>query len=338
MRSILFILVLCLNIPAKAKFPEHFDHALEVIAFGSCNRDELPQPVWAAVTKQAPDLWIWAGDNIYADWYQPPGGPKVKYTVNREWITQRYAAQFNRPDYAAFRKMTPILGTWDDHDYGKNNAGADYPLKAVSRDLALTFMEVPLSDRRWNRGGLYGSYDFGPKGKRTRIILTDNRFFATSTKSQSPTLLGAVQKKWLERQLRESPADLHIVVSGSQFVSDQHQWDSWRKYPAERDWMLQLIRETDKPVIFLSGDRHFHEISVLEDDSLPYPLADITSSGLTHTWENFRGETNPHRVGEVFTGLGFGLLEIDWAGEAPRVTLQIRDTENKVVNEHLVTF
>lgn len=338
MRWIFFISALCFSTLAHAKFPEQFEQALEVIAFGSCNRDEMPQPVWAAVTEQEPDLWIWGGDNIYADWYQPPGGPKVKYTVDREWMTQRYAAQFNRPDYAAFRKQTPILGTWDDHDYGKNNAGAEFPLKAVSRDLALTFMEVPLSDPRWTREGLYGSYDFGPEGKRTRIILTDNRFFATSPKSESPTLLGAVQKEWLEDQLRESSADLHIIVSGSQFVSDQHRWDSWQKYPNERKWMLELIKETGKRVIFLSGDRHIHEISVLQDESLPYALADITSSGLTHTWENFPGETNPHRIGEVFTGLGYGLLRIDWSAESPVVTLEIRDTENWLQSSYQSKF
>jgi hypothetical protein len=28
----------------------------------------------------------------------------VKFTINREWVTKRYAAQFNQPGYAAFRE------------------------------------------------------------------------------------------------------------------------------------------------------------------------------------------------------------------------------------------
>jgi hypothetical protein len=107
-----------------------------------------------------------------------------------------------------------VLGTWDDHDFGRNDAGADYKLKAVTRDLALSFMEVPIGDPRWTREGLYGAYDFGPAGQKTKVILLDNRYFA----------------------------------------------------------------------------------------------------------------------GEVFTGLGFGLLRIDWSGGAPRVDLEIRDAANEIQN------
>jgi alkaline phosphatase D len=332
---LLFALLSFIHI-AQAKFPDNYGQPLEVIAFGSCNRDELPQPVWPAVTELEPDLWIWAGDNIYADWYQPEG-KKVKYKVNRAWITKRYAAQFNQPDYAAFREQTPILGTWDDHDYGKNNGVGDYALKEVSRDLALSFMEVPLSDPRWTRPGLYGSYDFGPDGRRTRVILMDNRYFATSPKANGSTLLGAAQKDWLEEQVRESDADLHIIVSGSQFISDKHRWDSWGKYPHERKWLIDLIRKYERKAIFITGDRHIHEISAILDKG-HHPIVDITSSGLTHSWEKFPGEENPYRIGKVHTGLGFGQIRIDWSGEAPALQLEIRDPENKVQNQYRIQF
>jgi len=336
MRFFLFLASLGLATSASAKFPVDFDQPLELIAFGSCNRDELPQPVWPAVAAQQPDLWIWAGDNIYADWYAPEG-KKVKYTINRAWLTERYAAQFNRSDYAAFRKTTPILGTWDDHDYGKNNAGADYPLKAVSRDLALTFLEVPMSDPRWTREGLYGSYDFGPAGKRTRVILLDNRYFATDPEAEDPSLLGNTQKDWLAEELRRGGADLFLIVTGSQFVSDRHRWDSWGKFPVERAWLIEIIREQATPTIFLSGDRHIHEISVLEAEGMA-PIVDFTSSGLTHSWDSFPGEENPYRIGEVYTGLGYGLIRIDWSGAAPVLDLEIRDPENSVQNSYQIKF
>lgn len=337
MHSRLFILLICITASALAKYPDNFDQPLEVIAFGSCSRDELPQPVWPAVTANQPDLWIWGGDNIYADWHTPKG-KKIKYKVDRRWITERYAAQFNRPDYAAFRETTPILGTWDDHDYGKNNALGDYELKEVSRDLALNFMEVPLSDPRWTRPGLYGSYDFGPDGEQTRVILLDNRYFATSPKTENATVLGEAQKAWLEKQLRESEADLHLIVTGSQFVSDQHRWDSWGKYPDERQWLVDLIREHQRKVIFISGDRHIHEISLIKGSDGHYPIADITSSGMTHSWDSFPGEENPYRIGEVYTGLGFGLIRINWSDVAPEVTLEIRDPEDQLRNQLKVGF
>ncbi|WPJ95733.1 alkaline phosphatase D family protein [Coraliomargarita algicola] len=323
---------------ASAKFPDNFDSPLEVIAFGSCNRDELPQPLWPIIADQQPDLWIWGGDNIYADWYERPDGHREKYSVNREWITKRYASQYTHPAYAAFRANTPIIGTWDDHDYGKNNAVSTYPLKAITRDLALSFMEVPINDPRWQREGIYGAYDFGPEGKRTKILLLDNRYFATSRKSDQPDLLGDTQRQWIERALAQSTADLHIFVSGTQIISSEHKYEKWADYPADREWLLQQIAQSHKPTVLISGDRHIHEISVLEDDAFDFPLVDITSSGLTHIWDTFPGEPNQYRNGDVATGLGFGLVRIDWSGSKPAVELQIIDQTAEVSNSYSITF
>ena len=331
------VLTLALS-PASAKFPDNFESPLQVIAFGSCNRDELPQPLWPIIADQKPDLWIWGGDNIYADWYVRPDGQREKYTVNREWITQRYASQYSRPDYAAFRAETAIIGTWDDHDYGRNNAVATYKLKELTRDLSLSFLEVPIADPRWQREGIYGAYDFGPAGKRTKVILLDNRYFATSRKADAPDLLGETQRTWLQQTLLTSSADLHIFVSGTQIISSEHKYEKWADYPADREWLLQQIAESDKPTILISGDRHIHEISVLKDDAFDFPLVDITSSGLTHTWDSFPGEPNQYRYGEVTTGLGFGLVKIDWNGAAPKVDLQIIDQTAEVNNSYSIQF
>lgn len=338
MRSHVYLFAIALaSLPIlelSAKFPDNFDEALEVIAFGSCNRDELPQPLWPVIADNEPDLWIWAGDNIYADWYEPPEGKKEKYSINRAWVTKRYAAQFNRPDYTEFREKTAIVGTWDDHDFGRNNAGASYDKKEITRDLTLSFMEVPLSDPRWTREGLYGAYDFGPEGKRTKIVLLDNRYFATGKRAKSPDLLGEAQRTWLEATLRSSEADLHIIVSGTQILSAEHRWEKWADYPETREWLLGLLSEETMPItVLLSGDRHIHEISILETGALDYPLVDATSSGMTHSWDSFPGETNSLRHGEVFNGLGFGVVRIDWSGDAPIVTVEIRDITNRVKNQ-----
>ena len=81
--------------------------------------------------------------------------------------------------------------------------------------------------------------------------------------------------------------------------------------------------------MLLSGDRHISEISRVEDPALRYPLYEVTSSGLTHSWLDNPGEVNRHRVGELFTDLSYGLLEVDWAnGE---LGLQILDRAGDVV-------
>jgi alkaline phosphatase D len=308
---------------SEAYHPIDFEAPLEVIAFGSCNRQNLAQPLWPVISENSPDLWIWGGDNIYGD------------SKDAEVIAERYAVQVEQPAYAAFRARFPIVGTWDDHDYGWNNAGKDYPLKAVTQNMALDFMQVPAKDPRRQREGIYGAYDFGPAGKRVKVILLDGRYFATGKKAEQPELIGEAQKAWLANELKESTAQVHLLVSGIQVISEEHNWESWAEYPADREWLLNLIATTQTPgVIFISGDRHIHELSKLKDPRISYPLIDATSSGLTHSWENFKGEPNKHRIGEVHKQLGFGLLRIDWHSPVSvGVQIEIRDETNEVVNK-----
>jgi alkaline phosphatase D len=305
-----------------AYHPTDFDTPLKVIAFGSCNRQNLPQPMWSTITQNQPDLWIWGGDNIYGDSKDPAV------------LEAKYQKQLDQPGYAEFRKQFPIIGTWDDHDYGWNDANGSFPIKSISQDLALDFMDVPATDTRRRHEGIYGAYDFGPEGQRVKVILLDNRYFSSNyRKDENPQLLGEAQKAWLSDTLRHSNAQINIIVSGSQVIPEEHNYEKWANFPADRDWLFRLIRDESIPgVIFISGDRHIHEISVLQEDDAPYPLVDITSSGLTHSWKNFKGEPNQHRVGEVFTDLGFGLLTIDWQQQPITVTAEIHDQANDIVN------
>lgn len=43
------------------------DTALTRIAFGSCVRQDLPQPIWDTAIASDPELFVFLGDNIYAD-------------------------------------------------------------------------------------------------------------------------------------------------------------------------------------------------------------------------------------------------------------------------------
>ena len=314
---------LSLSLICCAFHPTDFQSSLNVIAFGSCNRESRPQPLWPVIAENRLNLWIWCGDNIYGD--------SKKAAV----IEAKYRQQFEQPDYVLFRRRFPIIGTWDDHDYGWNNATGTYPLKAVTKMLALDFMEVPKDDPRRQRDGIYGDYDFGPEGQRIKIVLLDNRYFSTSPDAENPQLLGENQKEWLAETLKNSDAQINILVSGTQIISEEHTHEKWANFPIDRNWLLNLIRDAAIPgVILISGDRHFHEISVLGKTDDPYPLVEITSSGLTHSWENFKGEPNRHRKGEVFTGLGFGMLHINWESQPIIVTAEIRNGSNQVMNSY----
>jgi alkaline phosphatase D len=101
--------------------------------------------------------------------------------------------------------------------------------------------------------------------------------------------------------------------------------------------MLKLIKDTGvKGVIFISGDRHFAEISKLQREDLPYPIHDYMSSGLTHA-NVFMIEKNPHRMrGKSCYQRNFGMILFDWEKNA--VTLQNRKLNQKVSFELTIPF
>ncbi|MBL7776506.1 MAG: hypothetical protein JNK89_10925, partial [Saprospiraceae bacterium] len=104
--------------------------ALTEIAFGSCNRMDKPQTMWFDVAANNPDLWIWLGDIVYAD------------TTNTRALAQCYKSLKTTPGYKKLRANTQIIGIYDDHDYGANDAGKGLPNKKGSQRCLLDFLDV----------------------------------------------------------------------------------------------------------------------------------------------------------------------------------------------------
>lgn len=323
------LLVALAGSPATAAdFPDS-PRVLTRIAFGSCASQEKPQPIWDAVVAAKPDLFVFLGDNIYAD-TDIPAVHKAKYG--------QLAAQ---PGYQKLLKTCPVLATWDDHDYGMNDVGADFPGKVESQKLFLEFFNDPPDSPRRKRAGVYGAWTFGPEGKRVQLILLDTRYFRSPLKKvgrnaygpntdAGVTILGDEQWKWLEEQLK-APADLRLIGSSIQVINEDHPFEKWMNFPKERDRLFQLLRDTKaNGVVLLSGDRHLAELSQM-DAGLGYPLFDLTSSGLNMGTKRWRpAEVNKHRVLTMTYGDNFGLVAIDWDRAPPRVSLQVRDVDGDV--------
>lgn len=98
---------------------------LSRIGFGSCLNQNYKAPILDAIIAKAPELFVWMGDNVYGD---------VSSSEMDELIGA-YAAQAARPDYRRMRGAIPALAVWDDHDYGLNDAGADFPYKLQAKAL-----------------------------------------------------------------------------------------------------------------------------------------------------------------------------------------------------------
>ncbi len=315
--------------PLLQAAPAQLDSArpLQRIAFGSCADQKLAQPIWDTVLADKPDLVIFGGDNVYAS--DPP--------FLLAGLRQAYSAAGAIPGLQRLRATVPHFAIWDDHDYGVNDGGVEFAHKQDAKQAFLDYWQAPAGDRRRTRDGIYDNQVVGPPGQRVQIIGLDTRWFRSPLKitdergkpgkerylpdaDPTKTLLGEAQWRWLGEQLRQ-PADLRLIVSGIQVVVDGHGWERWGNFPLERKRLVNLIRDMRAGgVIFLSGDRHVGAL-YREASATPYPLYEMTSSGITHPWKT-ASEAGPNRLGELFTELHFGSVDIDWSARSVRLSLK----------------
>ena len=139
------------------------------------------------------------------------------------------------------------------------------------------------------------------------------------------TMLGERQWQWLEKTLHE-PAELRLFASSLQVLADFSGWEAWRNFGHDHQRLIDVLRRTRAEGFFcISGDTHYAELSCL-DMNVPYPLWDLTSSGLTEVWPVT--PPNANRVSEVLRAQNFGLIEIDWES-GPDVHMEVRDVNGK---------
>lgn len=331
----LFILFSCGSTTETSTEPLEEKYDL-VLAFGSCNKQETPQPLWQPIMENKPDVFVWGGDNIYAD------------TPDMHLMQKYYQTQQNVPGYKRLTNTIPVYGTWDDHDYGINDGGKEWEFKEESQQLFLDFMGVSEDNSRREREGVYHSEMLEtPKGN-IKLIILDTRYFRDELEPDAApgkrykensegTILGERQWQWLEEELQTSTATFNLILSSIQVISEEHGFETWGNFPAERKKLIQLIEDSEaKNIIILSGDRHISEISEMKGDGLNYALVDFTSSGLTHSYTSFSGEPNRHRVGEVVSDLSFGLLKFDL--KSNKVLMEMRGEGNRLLQQHKVEY
>lgn len=272
---------------------EEMEKAMYRLSFGSCNDQDEAQPLWKAVHEQGPDLFLFLGDNVYAD--RKVEGKWMAPTLKD--LERCYDKQKRQPDYVKLIRNTPVRGMYDDHDGCLNDFGQGTCADLHERQkLMWDFFDEPEQSPKRKREGVYSSLEVGPKGKKVKIILLDTRSFrdplVPGLEGSTGDVLGEEQWKWLEEELRESDANVHLIASSIQVVPYMHaylepllQVESWNRFPKARERLFGLLRQLEvSGVIFLSGDVHYAEISQAPVGcALSYPLFDFTSSGMTHT-------------------------------------------------------
>ncbi|MBP6671557.1 MAG: alkaline phosphatase family protein [Bacteroidetes bacterium] len=271
------------------------------VAFGSCafiNEAEADRPgkpygsdygIFKTIAATSPDLFIWTGDNTYL---------REPEYYSRAGIIRRYAHTREIPE------MQPLLGsihhyaTWDDHDYGSNDADRTYPLKEASLETFKLF---------W-ANQTYGADDV--KGVFSRFIWGDAEFFLLDDRfhrspndapnDDSKTMFGKGQLQWLKDCLSNSSAPFKFIVNGNQVLNTNGEYyEAMPQFTKEYEDLVAYIKTNRiAGVIFLTGDRHHTEL-VVQYDSTFYPLYDFTSSALTSGMNyplSAKEQKNPTRV------------------------------------------
>jgi alkaline phosphatase D len=326
------------------RLPVDESRQLTRIALGSCARQGKPQPIWESVVDSRPDLFVFLGDAIYGD------------TRDMDVLMKKYGQLAADPGYQRLTRTCPIVATWDDHDYGADDAGEEYPNKVESQNIFLDFFGEPSDSMRRQTPGIHDAKIIGPPGKRVQIILLDTRYFRGPLKlkprnpgekrgdrylpnpDRSVSLLGETQWEWLEEQLR-MPAEVRIVASSIQVITDDHDSEHWSQLPHERARLFSLIRDTRAAgLFFISGDVHRGELTTM-DGGVGYPLFDLTSSGLNRGHAGWRFDRpNRQRIGTMQWGNNFGMIVLDWDRAEPRIRFQIRDEEGDIAIQRKVNI
>jgi alkaline phosphatase D len=309
---------------------------------GSCNyvnELEVDRPgkpyggeyfIFDEIYKDDPDFMVWMGDNTYlreVDWNSKSG------------IVHRYS--HTRP----LIELQPLLGSvhqyaiWDDHDYGPDNSDRSFWMKDFSLEVFKKFWTNP---NYGPGGGTSGTFFWND----VQFFMLDNRWFRTpnNLKTDQREFLGEQQLQWLIDALSTSEAPFKFIVVGSQVLNPVvEEWsENYAKYDEERQKLFDAIRENDiKGVFFLTGDRHFAELSRMDRDG-SYPFYDLTVSALTAgpAGDKSLAEANIYRVDGTYYGQrNYGLLKIAGPEKERVLTIQLKNNQGvivweKSINEH----
>lgn len=300
------------------------------VAFGSCCRIQYDpdQRIWNVVRALEPDMFIWLGDNIYADSDQPAA---LADLYGRGRVVERLEPLL---------RSTPQLATWDDHDFGYNDSDGLSPYKQSALKVFRNFWANP----GYGSGGDPGVYCKQSFGGVDFFIL-DGRYHRDPTNrpdNASKTMLGAAQKAWLKRELKASSAPFKVLAVGGGWSSAENEngGDSWAVFMTERNEIFDFIRDEEiTGVVCISGDSHMGELNCIPwSERGGYDIYDFCSSPLAqmNAVRNLR-QTPEVRIRDAWTrSVNVGLLRFHMAGGAPTLTYTLHDIMGEPVWDPLV--
>ncbi len=235
------------------------------LVLGSC-ASSTDHPIWDRIFSQEPAALVLLGDTPYID------------TVKPAALRAAHRRFLQMPSLARLVRTIPLWSTWDDHDYGADNADGSLLGKEDSRRAYMA------SRPQWQYGedehGIYTRVRFGP----VEVFLLDLRWFAglEGHPEGGRSLLGSRQRAWLEAGLRASDAPFKLLCGGMVWRDKGgRSQDDWATYAAERDALFAFLgAERITGCVLLGGDVHACQHAVYENTGALYPLHEFVISPL----------------------------------------------------------
>lgn len=268
---------------------------------GSCMSDShafehVRSRIWDRMLTHKADFLMLLGDQVYVDDFD-----FVKRGKAGELdIWRRYIDSFRKIPLFQNRQLIPILSVWDDHDYGTNNSDKTFKSKKAARKIYTAFFggEPIKGIVAPSKTGVY--FDFNGFGQK--FLLMDNRYFREPDSKKSFGQWGKTQHQWFKSQLKDSKKPVWIANGGQFFTKATFikRKDGSKKqlnetfvydHPKHFKTLIEDIKTSQTPVMFLSGDIHYSEITTIEKEMLGYQTYEITSSPI-HSYI-FRSKKGP---------------------------------------------
>jgi alkaline phosphatase D len=277
--------------------------------------------IYQSITYHKPDLMIWLGDNVYLrepDWNSMTG------------ILGRYTHDRSIIDLQPLLASTHHYAIWDDHDYGPNDSDKGFWNKDNTLKAFELFWGNP-STGVHDIDGAISSFQWAD----VDFFMLDNRWYRDPNKriKENKTQLGEKQLEWLFDNLVSSLATFKIVVLGGQFLSTAGVFETYTNngFAHERQKIIDFIYEQNiKNVVFLTGDVHYTELSVLREEGKP-TIWDLTFSPF-NSGVNTNGESwnNTLRVqGTVVTERNFGKVSVRGPVKSRQMVVESYNVENQ---------
>lgn len=282
--------------------------------------------IYSSMAKTGADFMIWLGDNLYfrePDWNSWTG------------IIHRYTHDRSIPELQEFLASTHHYAIWDDHDYGPNDSDRSFWNKNQTREAFELFWANP----SYGVGDIEGAITFF-QWSDADFYLLDNRTYRTPNKlkTEGKTQLGEEQLQWLFDNLVYTYSTFKFVVLGGQFLTTSGVYESYTNYgfEEERKKIIDFIYKQDiRNVIFLTGDVHFSEVSVLQEEGKP-SIVDITSSPLNSGVNTYAlKQNNTLRIPEsVIMQRNYAQISVSGAAKNRKVKVSYFNVEGEMLWEH----